>query len=39
LELNYEEIVSIIAFSKNEWYNKHSITPFYENVMKESIKL
>jgi len=39
LELNYEEIVSIIAFSKNEWYNKHSITPFYENVMKEGIKL
>ena len=39
LELDYEEIISIIALSKKEWFDKHSITPFYENVMKEGIKL
>ncbi len=39
LELNYDEIISIIAFSKNDWFTKHSVTPFYENVMKEGVKL
>jgi predicted nucleotidyltransferase len=39
LELNNEEIISIIAFSKNDWHKKHSITPFYESVMREGIKL
>jgi predicted nucleotidyltransferase len=39
LELDYEEIISIFALSKKEWFSKHSITPFYKNVMKEGIKL
>jgi len=39
LELECEEVISIIALSKKEWLEKHSITPFYQNVMKEGIRL
>ena len=39
LELEYEEIVSIFALAKKEWNGKFSITPFYENVMKDRIRI
>ena len=39
LQLEYEEDISIFALSKKEWVEKHSITPFYNNVMKEGVLL
>lgn len=39
LELEYEEAISIFALSKKEWLEKHSITSFYKNVMKEGVLL
>ena len=37
LQLEYGEDISIFALSKKEWNGKHSVTPFYQNVMKERI--
>ena len=39
LQLEYGEDISIFALSKKEWIEKHSITPFYKNVMKEGVLL
>lgn len=39
LELKTGEIFSPLIYSKNEWYSKYSITPFYENIQKEGIRL
>lgn len=39
LELEYEEFVSVLALSKQEWRKKFAVTPFYNNVMKERIRL
>jgi predicted nucleotidyltransferase len=32
-------IISPKVFSKKEWFEKYSITPFFENVTKEGIRL
>ena len=39
LQLEYGEDISIFALSKKEWIEKHSITPFYKNVLEEGILL
>ena len=39
LELETGEPFSIFVYSKNDWFTRQSITPFYENVNQEGIKL
>ena len=39
IEFDTGQIISPLLFTKNEWENKHKITPFYENVNKEGIEL
>ncbi|MFV0590656.1 MAG: nucleotidyltransferase domain-containing protein [Draconibacterium sp.] len=39
LELATGEIFSPLIYSKNDWNSNYSITPFYENVQKEGIRL
>ena len=39
IELEHGEVISAFVFSKSEWENKHSVTPFYYNVAKEGIRL
>jgi predicted nucleotidyltransferase len=39
IELETGEIFSPLIYSKNEWLNKYSILPLFENIEKEGIKL
>jgi predicted nucleotidyltransferase len=39
LELKEEVLISPSIFSKKNWETKHTITPFYKNVMREGITL
>jgi predicted nucleotidyltransferase len=39
LELETGEIFSPLIYSKNDWNFKHKITPLYENIEKEGIKI
>lgn len=39
LELETGEIISPLIYSQQDWVNKHSITPLYENIEKEGIKI
>ncbi|MFP4289458.1 MAG: nucleotidyltransferase domain-containing protein [Bacteroidales bacterium] len=39
LELMIEEPFSIIVYSKKDWEEKMKITPFYDNVISEGIRL
>ncbi len=39
IELETGELISPLVYSKSEWYNKHRITPLFENIEKESIKI
>lgn len=39
LELETGEPFSVFAYSKNEWKTKQRITPFYQNVTQEGIRL
>jgi predicted nucleotidyltransferase len=39
LELKTGEIFSPLIYSKNDWNSKYSITPLYENIQKEGIRL
>ncbi|NOX45343.1 MAG: nucleotidyltransferase domain-containing protein [Chlorobi bacterium] len=39
LELEIGEPFSIFVYSKNDWFTRQSITPFYENVNQEGITL
>lgn len=39
LELETGESFSVFAYSRNNWQNKQSITPFYKNVITEGIQL
>ncbi|MCC5945882.1 MAG: nucleotidyltransferase domain-containing protein [Bernardetiaceae bacterium] len=38
-ELELAEVLSLHIFNKKEWHNKFSITPFYENIQKEGVKI
>lgn len=35
LEFEVGEVISPIVYSEKEWNSKHSVTPFYSNVMRE----
>ena len=39
LELETGEIMSPLIYSKTDWNNKHSITPLYENIQKEGVRI
>ena len=39
LEFEIGEVISPMVYSEKEWNSKHSITPFYSNVMSEGILL
>ena len=39
LELEIGEPISVFVYSKKEWNNKHSITPFYKSIKKEGLRI
>ena len=39
LELKTGEIFSPLIYSKKDWNSNYSITPLYENIQKEGIRL
>lgn len=39
LELETDEIFSPLIYSKKDWNLNHSITPLYENIKREGVKL
>jgi uncharacterized protein len=39
LELETGEIISPLIYSKNDWNSKYSITPLFENIKREGVKL
>jgi len=39
LELETGEILSPLIYSKSDWNERHSITPLYENIQKEGIRI
>ncbi len=39
LELETGESFSIFVYSKNDWQTKHRITPFYQSITSEGIRL
>ncbi|RLD65521.1 MAG: nucleotidyltransferase domain-containing protein [Bacteroidetes bacterium] len=39
IEFESGEIISPMVYSEYDWNNKYKITPFYQNVMKDGIKL
>ena len=39
LELETGEIISPLIYSKTEWNSNHSVTPLFENIKKEGVRL
>jgi predicted nucleotidyltransferase len=39
LELETGEPFSVFVYSKNDWTSKQRITPFYNNVIQEGVKI
>jgi len=39
LELEYGVAFSTFVYSKYDWNHKYSVTPFYNNIIKEGIKI
>lgn len=39
LELKTGEIFSPLIYSKNEWNSNYTVTPLYENIQKEGIRI
>ncbi len=39
IELETGEIISPLIYSKSDWIERHSITPLYENIQKEGIRI
>lgn len=39
LEFDTGQVISPIIYAENEWNQKYSVTPFYQNVMQEGILL
>ena len=39
VELETGEAISTFVFAKPDWETRHSVTPFYENVQKDGIRL
>ncbi len=39
LELEYGVAFSTFVYSKYDWNNKYSVTPFYKNILKDGINI
>ena len=39
IELEIGEIISPLVYSKTEWINKYFMTPFFQNIEREGIRL
>ena len=39
LEVAVDEVFSVFIYSKIDWFSRQRITPFFENVMQEGIRL
>jgi predicted nucleotidyltransferase len=39
IELETGEIFSLLIYSKKDWIENHSITPLFENIKKEGIRI
>jgi predicted nucleotidyltransferase len=39
LELEIEQPISTLIFSKSDWNSKYTVTPFYENILREGVQL
>jgi uncharacterized protein len=39
LELETGEIISPLVYTRNDWYERRSITPLYENIKKEGVRI
>lgn len=39
LELETGEIISPLIYSKNDWILDYSVTPLYENIQKEGVRI
>jgi predicted nucleotidyltransferase len=39
IEFETGQIISSLILSRDDWESRHKITPFYENVTREGIKL
>lgn len=39
IEFDSGRLISPLILTNQDWYNKHKITPFYENVTKDGIVL
>ena len=39
LEFEVGKIISPLVLSKSDWETRHRITPFYDNVIKEGVKI
>lgn len=39
LELETAESFSLFVYSKNQWTTKHRITPFYDSISQEGVRL
>ncbi len=39
IEIDTGEIITPLIYTKNEWIRKHAITPLFENIRKEGIRI
>lgn len=39
LELESGEIISPLIYSKNDWYSIYAVTPLFENIKREGVRL
>jgi predicted nucleotidyltransferase len=39
LELETGEVFSVFVYSKNDWQTKQRITPFYQNISQEGVRI
>ena len=39
IELETGEIISPLIYSKGDWTDNHSITPLYENIQREGVRI
>ncbi|OFX22258.1 MAG: DNA polymerase III subunit beta [Bacteroidetes bacterium GWA2_31_9] len=39
IELETGQIISPLIYSKSDWYENHSITPLFENIKNEGVRI
>ena len=39
VELETGEIISPMVYAKHDWDERHAITPLYENIKKEGVRI